>query len=83
MKYVFIGIVKLYRMAISPLFPPSCRFYPTCSEYAVEALSEHGAIKGGWLAIKRIAKCHPFHEGGVDLVPRKERTCEHTSTNKD
>ncbi len=83
MKHVFIGIIKLYRIAISPLFPPSCRFYPTCSEYAIEALTEHGAIKGSWLAIKRIAKCHPFHEGGVDLVPRKAQVCDHAATNKD
>jgi len=83
MKYVFIGIVKLYRIAISPLFPPTCRFYPTCSEYAIEALSRHGAFKGGWLAMKRIAKCHPFHEGGVDLVPPKAQACKHASTNKD
>jgi putative membrane protein insertion efficiency factor len=61
--------IHIYRKFISPLTPPSCRFYPTCSEYALEALEEHGALKGSWLAAKRIAKCHPFHAGGIDPVP--------------
>jgi hypothetical protein len=71
MKYILIGIIKFYQTAISPLLPPTCRFYPTCSQYALEALREHGALRGSWLALKRISKCHPFHEGGVDLVPKK------------
>ncbi|MFD1955882.1 membrane protein insertion efficiency factor YidD [Paenibacillus thailandensis] len=61
--------VHLYRKAISPLKPPTCRFYPTCSAYALEALEKHGALKGSWLAAKRIARCHPFHPGGFDPVP--------------
>jgi uncharacterized protein len=61
--------IHVYRKFISPLKPPSCRFYPTCSQYALEALEEHGAVKGSWLAAKRIAKCHPFHPGGIDHVP--------------
>ncbi len=69
MKYIFIFIVKIYRTLISPLFPPSCRFYPTCTEYSIEALNKHGALKGGWLSIKRVGKCHPFHPGGYDPVP--------------
>ncbi|NOX37894.1 MAG: membrane protein insertion efficiency factor YidD [Calditrichaeota bacterium] len=69
MKYLFIYLIKFYRLAISPFFPPSCRFYPSCSEYAQEAILKHGAIRGGWLSIKRIAKCHPFHPGGIDPVP--------------
>ncbi|RMF60218.1 MAG: membrane protein insertion efficiency factor YidD [Calditrichaeota bacterium] len=69
MRKLIIGIIKLYQYLISPLFPPSCRFYPTCSQYSVEAITEHGVMKGGWLSIKRILKCHPFHPGGFDPVP--------------
>ncbi|MCC3379744.1 membrane protein insertion efficiency factor YidD [Paenibacillus farraposensis] len=61
--------IKFYRSYISPLKSATCRFYPTCSAYALEAVEVHGALKGSWLAAKRIAKCHPFHPGGVDLVP--------------
>src|SRR5690606_37126867 len=61
--------IHFYRRWISPLKPPTCRFYPTCSEYALEALEKHGAAKGSWLAVKRIGKCHPFHPGGFDPVP--------------
>lgn len=71
MKYVFIGIIKFYQKAISPFRPPSCRFLPTCSEYGLEAFKRFGAIKGGYLTIRRISKCHPFHSGGIDLVPEK------------
>lgn len=69
MKQIFIGLFRFYQKAISPLTPPSCRFYPTCSHYGVEALEKHGAIKGLYLTIRRISKCHPFHEGGLDPVP--------------
>ncbi len=71
MKYILISFIKLYQLLISPLFPPSCRFYPTCSEYAVEALRTHGFFRGSWLTIKRIGKCHPYCEGGFDPVPTK------------
>lgn len=64
-----IWLVRGYQLAISPLLPPSCRFYPTCSCYAIEALQRHGALKGGWLALRRIASCHPWHPGGHDPVP--------------
>ncbi|WIV18073.1 membrane protein insertion efficiency factor YidD [Paenibacillus polygoni] len=64
--------VTFYRKFISPLKPPSCRFYPTCSAYALEAIEVHGAVKGSFLSAKRIMKCHPFHPGGVDLVPPKK-----------
>ncbi len=61
MKQVVLSLIRFYRRAISPLRPPCCRFIPTCSEYAVEAVEKYGAVKGGWLALRRIAKCHPFH----------------------
>ncbi|MCR8843193.1 membrane protein insertion efficiency factor YidD [Paenibacillus sp. SC116] len=63
--------IHFYRRFLSPLKPPSCRFYPTCSQYALEAIDVHGAAKGSWLAMKRIACCHPFHRGGYDPVPPK------------
>ncbi|MFJ5768224.1 membrane protein insertion efficiency factor YidD [Psychrobacillus sp. NPDC093180] len=69
MKQIIIAIFRFYQKFISPLTPPSCRFYPTCSHYGVEAVQKHGAIKGGYLTIRRISKCHPFHEGGIDPVP--------------
>ena len=72
MKYLFIGFIKFYQKAISPFKPPSCRFLPTCSEYGLQSVQRFGAIKGGYLAIKRISKCHPLHPGGIDLVPEKE-----------
>ncbi|CAG0961665.1 Putative membrane protein insertion efficiency factor [Rhodocyclaceae bacterium] len=64
-----ILLVKLYQYAISPMLGRSCRFHPTCSEYAVEALQRHGALKGLWLAVRRIGRCHPWHPGGFDPVP--------------
>lgn len=72
-QQVWKGIAKapinFYRAVISPHKPPTCRFYPTCSAYGLEAIDKHGAVKGSWLAIKRIFKCHPFHPGGIDYVP--------------
>lgn len=68
MKTLMIVCIRFYQLFISPLFPPTCRFYPTCSQYAIEAIRKKGALKGGWLAVKRIAKCHPFHPGGHDPV---------------
>ncbi len=69
MKRIFLFFIRLYRKFISPLFPPKCRFYPTCSAYAYEAIEKYGALKGGLLAVKRILKCHPFNKGGYDPVP--------------
>jgi putative membrane protein insertion efficiency factor len=66
MKKILIGIIKFYRKRISPYKKPCCRFYPTCSSYALEAVTKYGALKGGFLAIKRILKCHPFNAGGYD-----------------
>src|SRR5690554_870309 len=71
LKKLLIGLFRFYQLFISPLKPPSCRFYPTCSSYAIEAVQTHGPFKGFWLAIKRLGKCHPWHEGGIDMVPEK------------
>ncbi|HFB68191.1 MAG TPA: membrane protein insertion efficiency factor YidD [Calditrichae bacterium] len=73
MKYLVAFVIRLYKKLISPLFPPSCRFYPTCSSYAEEAILRFGIVKGGWLSVKRVAKCHPWHPGGFDPVPEKEK----------
>ena len=69
MRNLFIALVSLYRKVISPLKPPTCRFYPTCSEYSLLSYQRFGAIKGTYLTIIRLLKCHPLHPGGVDLVP--------------
>lgn len=61
MKELFLSLIRFYRRAISPLRPPCCRFIPTCSEYALEAVEKYGALKGGWLALRRVVKCQPFH----------------------
>jgi uncharacterized protein len=62
-------LIRGYQRFISPALPPSCRFHPSCSQYALEAVTRHGALKGGWLAVRRLARCHPFHPGGFDPVP--------------
>ncbi|WP_448596346.1 membrane protein insertion efficiency factor YidD [Thermoleptolyngbya sp.] len=72
MKVLLLGLIHSYRLLISPLFPPSCRFHPTCSQYALEAIARYGSIKGGWLTAKRIVRCHPWSEGGYDPVPTAE-----------
>jgi putative membrane protein insertion efficiency factor len=66
---VLVALVRGYQVAISPLLPPACRYTPSCSQYAVEALQRHGALKGSWLALRRIGRCHPFRAGGYDPVP--------------
>ncbi len=66
---LLIAPIRLYQLAISPLLPPSCRYRPTCSHYAVEALARHGPVKGGWLALRRIARCRPWGGAGYDPVP--------------
>lgn len=73
MKTILLSLIRGYRQFISPWFPPSCRFQPTCSQYAQEAIASDGAIKGTWLGIKRILRCHPLHPGGYDPVPSKDQ----------
>lgn len=69
MKRIAIWFLRGYKIAVSPLLPPACRFYPTCSEYALEAITRYGVLKGGWMATRRLLRCHPFHAGGFDPVP--------------
>lgn len=72
LKKTFKAPILFYRKFISPLRPPSCRFLPTCSEYALQAIELHGPLKGTWLAAVRVSKCHPFHQGGIDNVPPRK-----------
>jgi hypothetical protein len=69
MKYLFVALIAAYQKLLSPWLPPSCRFTPSCSQYAKEALLKHGLLRGLGLALKRLSKCHPFHAGGYDPVP--------------
>jgi hypothetical protein len=68
-RFLLTGVVRVYRFAISPMFPRSCRFEPSCSQYALEALERHGALHGSWLVVKRVGRCNPFVSGGFDPVP--------------
>ena len=68
-RRTLVGLIRGYQRFISPGLPPACRFYPSCSQYAIEAIARHGALRGSWLAARRLARCHPFHPGGVDPVP--------------
>jgi putative membrane protein insertion efficiency factor len=69
MDALALALIRFYRLAISPLLPPACRFYPTCSAYGLEAIESYGVWRGSWLALRRLARCHPFQPGGYDPVP--------------
>jgi uncharacterized protein len=69
MKRMLLAVIRGYQYAISPLLGQNCRYLPTCSEYAAEAVTKYGAIRGGWLGVKRVCRCHPWHPGGYDPVP--------------
>jgi uncharacterized protein len=69
MRFLLVGVVRGYQLFVGPLLPAACRYYPSCSTYAIEALERHGAWRGGWMALKRLGRCHPFRPGGYDPVP--------------
>lgn len=66
---IVLGLIRFYQMFISPLLGSNCRFYPSCSQYSLEAVQKYGVLKGGWMGIQRISRCHPWHDGGYDPVP--------------
>jgi putative membrane protein insertion efficiency factor len=68
MRLLALGLVRLYQLLVSPLLPPACRFWPTCSRYSVQAIDRHGVARGVWLSLRRLSRCHPFHPGGYDPV---------------
>jgi hypothetical protein len=69
MRWLLVSLIRCYQIWVSPMLLPSCRFTPSCSQYALEAVSQHGAAKGSWLALMRLSRCHPLHRGGYDPVP--------------
>jgi putative membrane protein insertion efficiency factor len=71
MRFMLIVVIKFYKTFISPVLGDNCRFYPSCSTYSMEALKLHGVVAGSYLTLRRLLKCHPFHEGGIDPVPEK------------
>ena len=76
LRKIPVGIIRLYQVVLSPMLGPTCRFHPSCSYYAIDALTQHGLVKGCWLSLKRILKCHPLHDGGYDPVPEKKQNKE-------
>lgn len=78
MKYVLLALIRLWQWTFSRVLPPTCRFYPSCSQYGYEAISRYGVLRGGWLTVRRIARCHPFNPGGYDPVPDLFQEKTHT-----
>ena len=79
MNWLLVRLLRGYQLLVSPMFGPSCRFYPTCSNYAIEAVRTHGAARGGWLALRRVCRCHPWNEGGHDPVPPARHKHSHSA----
>jgi uncharacterized protein len=77
-KYLLIGLLKAYRAVISPLYGQVCRYHPSCSAYALEAVTVHGSLRGSWLAVRRLARCHPWAAGGYDPVPTAAQAVDHS-----
>jgi putative membrane protein insertion efficiency factor len=75
MRSLVRGAIRFYQLALSPLVGPACRFHPSCSQYALEAVSRFGVLRGGWLTVRRLGRCHPFHPGGYDPVPPLSPHC--------
>jgi len=69
MKWIVLALIRLYQNTVSRVLPPTCRFYPSCSQYTYQAIAKYGILRGGWLGVKRITRCHPFNPGGYDPVP--------------
>lgn len=82
MKKIFIALVRGYQLIISPFLGSNCRFYPTCSHYMIQAIEQHGGMKGVYLGIRRLSKCHPWHEGGIDPVPSCQNKNQHGVENQ-
>lgn len=76
---ILIGLIRGYQLAVSPFLPPACRFYPSCSEYAARAIAAHGPVRGTWLSLGRVLRCHPWHPGGYDPVPEAEPHPSHAA----
>lgn len=74
MRWLLVGLIRIYQIVISPLLGQRCRYYPSCSAYALEAIQVHGALRGTWLGARRLARCHPWSDGGYDPVPRARNT---------
>ncbi len=77
MRQILIGLIRVYQYLVSPLLGPNCRYTPTCSEYALQAIRQHGIFRGSWLALKRLSSCHPWHAGGYDPVPEPRQDRQH------
>jgi len=73
MQRLIVGLIQVYRLILSPFLGQHCRFYPSCSEYAITSVQRFGALRGGWLALRRLGKCHPWHDGGLDPVPEHKK----------
>lgn len=88
MKYLLVRLLRIYQLLFSAMLGQNCRFYPSCSNYAIEAVHTHGAAKGSWLALRRVCRCHPWHPGGLDPVPprhhlpdaKRDCACHHHSS---
>ncbi|HEY6457895.1 MAG TPA: membrane protein insertion efficiency factor YidD [Steroidobacteraceae bacterium] len=82
MRAVFTALIRLYQWTLSPLLGPKCRFYPSCSNYALEAIQRFGILHGSWLTVRRLGRCHPWHPGGIDPVPATDRMHSHYGHDK-